>query len=144
MVRQGYETLEFGAALANEPARIDDARTALLRDPNSPATDYWRYSYVARGQYAEQLAPWIEQLGRDRVMVVRSEDYRSNPAPVYGSVTTFLGISAVVPAKFTVTHSTSPLVVDPQIDIQLRQHFEPHNAALRTLLNTDIRWDRPR
>ena len=41
-----------------------------------------RYSYVARGHYAEQLARWLDVFPRKRLLVVRSEDFFRDPTIV--------------------------------------------------------------
>jgi hypothetical protein len=61
----GLESLPFVDALDAEPAR--DARRSREHRYSRP------HAYFSRGLYADQLAPYLELLGRDRVKVVSME-----------------------------------------------------------------------
>lgn len=70
----GVEPLSFADALAAEPARLGEGGHEARR----------RYSYVARGKYAEQLARWP----RERLLVIRTEELNAR----YGEILAFLGL----------------------------------------------------
>lgn len=50
----------------------------------------WRYR--ALGQYAAQLTPFIERLGRDRLHVIVHDDFASRPQETMRGVQAFLGL----------------------------------------------------
>jgi hypothetical protein len=77
----GVEPLSFADALDAEPARLATGGHTARR----------RYSYVARGRYAEQLSRWFGAVGRDRVLVVRTEQLDDR----YGDILDFLGLDRV-------------------------------------------------
>jgi hypothetical protein len=77
----GVEPLSFADALDAEPERLATGGHTARR----------RYSYVARGRYAEQLSRWFGAVGRDRVLVVRTEQLDDR----YGEILDFLGLDRV-------------------------------------------------
>ncbi|BCB90822.1 sulfotransferase family protein [Phytohabitans suffuscus] len=125
----GQEPLDFADALAAEPSRT--ASPEGLR----------RYSYAARGRYAEQLERWFAHVPRERLHVVRSEDLYADPAAVYAKVLAFLGLDPFTPAAFAVhtrrvDHSGPP----PDVARRLRAEFAPHNDRLAELLGWSRTW----
>ena len=58
-VRLGFEDLDFERALAAEPQRLAGGIERLQVDPNFERRLFLRFSYVARGRYAEQIERWI-------------------------------------------------------------------------------------
>jgi hypothetical protein len=64
--RLGYENLSFREALDAEPGRVQKAKAAGGR--------WWRHAYVEVGKYAEQLEAAFELLGRERILVLASDE----------------------------------------------------------------------
>jgi hypothetical protein len=100
MVRLGYETLPFAAALAAEDERCAPDLAALAADPDHDPRALLRYSYVARGRYAPQLARWLAHYPRERVLVLSSADLFADPAGTYAALLEFLGLDAWTPPAF--------------------------------------------
>jgi Sulfotransferase domain len=100
MVDLGYEPLDFAAAVAAEDDRCAPDRARLRADPLHDPVAWLRYSYVARGRYAEQLARWRERFPADRLLVVRSEDFFAEPAAEFGRILDFLGLRPWAPPDF--------------------------------------------
>ncbi|MDQ7904989.1 sulfotransferase [Phytohabitans sp. ZYX-F-186] len=125
----GHEPLDFAAALAAEQER-------------SATPDGWRrYSYAARGRYAEQLERWFRQVPRDRMLVLRSEDLYADPAAVYAQVLAFLGLAPFTPPEFAVhTRRVDRDGPPPEVARELRAHFAPHNDRLADLLGWPRTW----
>jgi hypothetical protein len=125
----GQESLDFAAALAAEESRL--ATPDGLR----------RYSYAARGRYAEQLSRWLAHVPRERLLVLRSEDLYADPTTVYAQVLGFLGLDAFTPAEFAV-HTRRVGRAEPPAEAVrvLREHFAPHNARLADLLGWPDPW----
>jgi Sulfotransferase domain len=125
----GQEPFGFTAALAAEEAR--------LATPDG----FRRYSYAARGRYAEQLSRWLRHVPRERLLVLRSEDLYADPAAVYARVLRFLGLDAFTPAEFAVhTRRVDRGGPPPEAARFLRDYFAPHNARLADLLGWPDPW----
>jgi hypothetical protein len=100
MVRLGYETLPFAEALAAEDERCAPDRARLADDPDHDPKALLRYSYVARGHYAPQLAHWLARFPRHQLLVLPSARLFADPARAYGEVLEFLGLEPWEPPSF--------------------------------------------
>ncbi len=108
MRRLGIETLSFDEALAAEPRRLGGALDRLAevdpldRDRDEPLPrPVLRYSYVARGRYGAQLERWLARYPRDRILVVRSEEFYADTPRVFASIVAFLGLPEWLPDRFS-------------------------------------------
>lgn len=110
----GLETLSFDEALEQEEKR------------NSEAIGQWAtirpYDYTGRSMYAHQLSAFCEIIPKERILVLKSEDFTESPDKGFQSVFQFLGVSTSfkpVPApKFS-----SPNVIDPAVQAECRSVF---------------------
>jgi len=77
--QNGWETLSFGEAIAEEEKRItDDA--------------IWDVHYLNVGRYYEQLLRFYRQLGSDRVQVLWFEELKDDSSLVVQKALSFLGL----------------------------------------------------
>jgi hypothetical protein len=148
--RSGLEELPLEEAIAAEASRVEPDLAMLRTTPDHPARELRRFSYVTRGEYAEQLARWLAHYDRSQLLVVRSEDLFDRPGEVFDTIVEFLGLRPWRPKAFgnrsypsggparTGSSTAPPHVVDA-----LRQHFRPHNMRLAELLGRDLGWDEP-
>jgi hypothetical protein len=120
----GVEPLSFADALDAEPARLAAGGHSARR----------RYSYVARGRYAEQLERWFARVPRERVLVLRTERLSAD----YPRVLDFLGLEPHTP-DLTTRHTrradpAGETQLTPELRARLAAEFAPHEAALAALL----------
>jgi hypothetical protein len=139
-VRRGRESLAFLEALDREQQRIDGERARLTDDHsyNSPA--HRHFSYLARGIYADQLTAWMKAFPRERLLVIRSEDFFEDPASVYSQVLDFVGLPHWEPPQFRRFNAADYDAMDPSIRQRLTDYFAPHNQRLYELVGRDFGW----
>lgn len=80
-VVKGRETLSFEEALEQEEKRIKQNQKYFQNK-----------SYRSRGEYAEQIHRYISLFGSGQVLILLSEELRSNPENTLKEVFTFLGL----------------------------------------------------
>jgi len=80
---RGTETQPFAWCIRQGRQRLFDAL---------PWGCHREFSYVERGFYGEQMERLFELFPRDQALVMKSDDLRSDPAPVLARVRTFLGL----------------------------------------------------
>ena len=117
----GVEPLSFADALDAEPDRLARGGHTARR----------QFSYLARGRYAGQLARWFDRVGRDRVLVVRTEELNARYPDVLG----FLALPAA-PAP-TGRHTRRPddaPGLTPAMRARLTAEFAADQARLTDLL----------
>jgi hypothetical protein len=136
-VATGYESLSFEDALSRE-CNIHDDRWQLkdLREKSPDERNH--FSYLSRGIYVAQLRPWLENVSRDRFLVIKSEFFFNDPGKVLTQVRSFLGLPAddrKIFKKFN-EGQYKPMSVD--IRARLRAFFAPYNDELSRLLGMDF------
>lgn len=141
--RKGWDPLSFEQAVDAEPQRMEAQRAKIESDPFAADMAYYRFSYISRGSYADQLDSWLEVFPRERLLVLRSEDMFSDPGAVFANAIRFLGVPAWAPRAFDVHNKGSGLSegISPELRRRLTDHFAPHNARLRERYGDHLRWD---
>jgi Sulfotransferase domain len=136
MVRLGLEPLSFEEAIEREPERLAGEEERMRAAPDHVAVNHQRYSYLARGAYADQLETWLRHYRPDRFLVLRSEALFADPARGYRRALAFLGLRAWTPAAFPVHTKQSPLPrgMPAETRRRLEAHFAPANQRLEELL----------
>ncbi|WP_068255399.1 sulfotransferase domain-containing protein [Janibacter corallicola] len=104
---------------------------AVLRDPLTRASSHWRHweqlgrnraslpasltdpnsAHVAFSRYYEQLSRWAEVLTDDRILVLRLEDYATDPERWQRSITDFLGIAPLPSTEMVISNSADSRIV---------------------------------
>lgn len=149
MVRLGYETLDFEDAIAAETRRIEPDLDRLTEDPFHDPRALLRFSYVARGHYADQLRRWFDHLPRNRFLVVRSEDFYADTVRWFADITAFLGLPPWRPPSFPNVSATRPVGPTGQPEptgpsgptrAALANLFRKPNADLAELLDLPAPW----
>jgi hypothetical protein len=143
--RRGQEPLSFADALAAEPERLAVEEQRLADDPLSKGVRLNRYSYAAKGRYAEQLERWLAHFPRSQLLVLRTEDLFATPRQVLGEIQRFLDVPEWYPAEFenhsypTAVPERSP--VPDEVRERLVAEYAPHNRRLYELVGRDFGWD---
>ena len=143
-VARGYETeTDFTKALALEDERTAGQAELLASDPNAYSFSHQHHAYRARGEYITYLRHLEDLFGRDRLHVVDSHRFFSDPKPTYDAVTDFLGLPRLGYPTFE-QHNARPreLPIPPEVHQELTTHFEPFDVALGEWLGTTVSWRR--
>ncbi|GAB1645087.1 sulfotransferase domain-containing protein [Krasilnikovia sp. MM14-A1259] len=144
-VGRGFEQeRDFGAALALEPARLHRQEERLAEDPRYYSFAHQHHAYRARGEYARYLGMMVRHLHRERIHVVESERFFTEPEQVYDEVQNFLGLPLGMAEPPFEKHNARPREadMDPVIRRDLTAHFAPHDEALITWLGRTPVWRR--
>lgn len=139
-VRVGFERLSFEAALEAEAERLRGEEDRLRREPGYYSAAHQTFSYVARGEYVEQVARWIEAFGRERVLVLQSERLWDEPEETYGRVLDFLGLEQRPPRAFRPRNRGRYEAMSAATRARLADGFEPANERLFALLGERFDW----
>ena len=142
-VRYNNETLSFEKAIELEEERCAGERERLIKDPSYKSVRYRRYSYLARGIYADQLEDWFKHYSKKQFLILATEDFRKNSQQTLDQVFNFLGLST-----FQVENLTDKNVGNYKERMNedtrkfLIEYFKPHNERLYKLLQHNFDWDK--
>jgi hypothetical protein len=143
-VRHGFESLEFDAAIAAEPDRLDGEETRLRQEPSAVSGAHQHWSYLARGRYAEQLDRWFGVFPRDRFLVCFLDDLRDRPDSVLTQVARHLDLPPFPSNASTtgVANAGDGSAPPPETLDHLRGTFEEPDRRLAELLGKELPWRR--
>ena len=137
---RGYETLGFEAALEAEAQRIDGEVERLRADPSYRSHAHRHQAYRSRGEYATQLERIATLFGRDRIKVVDSHRFFSEPESEFADVLSWLGVKPSGATVFDKHNARPRPAMAESLRSQLEEHFEPHDHALETWLGRAPSW----
>ena len=137
---RGFETEPFERALELEPMRLAGEEEKLIADPAYRSHSHQHHAYVARGRYADQLRRLEALFGRDRMHVVDSQRFFTDPEPVFAEVVDFLGIGAAAGIVFE-RHNARPRAPMPDsVRAKLEDQLADSDAELETWLGAPPSW----
>ncbi len=134
---RGYETLTFEQAIRLEDERLE-GQAELLGDPAGRSFSHQHHSYVGRGQYAEQVQRLWDVFGRDRVLLIPSTELFADPAAIYATTLSFLGLPPHE-ATYEVHNARAYSKLEPSVERWLAERFEASNERLVSMLGPALR-----
>jgi hypothetical protein len=138
--RKKRETLPFEEAVAREPERLQGQLERMLENPRYNSVAHRRHAYVTRGVYVDPLQHVMGLFPRDRILVLKSEDYFKEPDATLRGVLDFLGLPPRARRTYAKSNVGRYAAMAPRLRQQLVEHYAPHNARLYDLLGVDYGW----
>ena len=139
----GYELLPFEEACEREAQRTDGELQRMRDDPDYLSFPRSYLSYLAMGQYAEQLEAWLDVFPSEQLLVLCTEDLPARQEESLASVCDHLGLPRAplpLPERNTGSYPSMPAATRDR----LREHFRPHDERLAALLGREPGWLRGR
>jgi Sulfotransferase domain len=133
-----WETESLELAIELEPQRLAGTEARVRRGER--VMEHQAFSYVARGEYAGQVRRWFDAVGRDRVLVVESEQLYVD-AGAANELLAWLGLPPH-DSPYPRAYGAERLDENEALVVRLREHFEPHNQELFDLLGRQL-WLAP-
>lgn len=119
------------------------ARHAANKQGTTAQVSYTFPPYLLRGLYHLQLGMWLRLFPREKLLILRSEDYFADSLGVVSQVASeYLGLPLWTPAEYVKARNEGNRYppMDSDIEAELRAFFRPHNEALAAIMNRDLRW----
>jgi hypothetical protein len=143
-VARGFETeTSFARALELEPRRLHGQEERLRTDAAYYSFAHQHHAYRGRGEYARYLDAMNVHIGRDRIHLVESERFFTDPEPVYDAVLDFLGLPHLGYPEF-VRHNARPrgAPLEDTLRAELAAYYAPHDERLSLWLGGPPAWRR--
>jgi LPS sulfotransferase NodH len=136
----GWEDEPLERAMELEEERLAPYEESFLRGERS--NEHIAHGYLARGDYAPQLRRWFDAVGRDRVLVLASEQLFADPA-ASAEVLDWLGLRPF-DVPYPVKHGAPRLEkASPELVAWMDERVAPRKAELVDLLSRDPWADVP-
>ncbi|CAM3384971.1 sulfotransferase domain-containing protein [Stackebrandtia soli] len=139
---RGFESIaDFSDALAAEPERLAGENDRLIAEPEYYSFSHQHHAYLDRGHYADHLDRVSAAVGADRIMVIDSGRFFTEPEVVFDRVLRFLGLPQLGDIAFA-RHNARPRPPhrDDALDRELSDHYAPHDARLERWLGAEPSW----
>jgi hypothetical protein len=127
-----------------EPARLEGQAERIAVDPDYFSYSHQHHSYIARGQYVDQLERLERHFGRDRLHVVDSGDFFTDPEAVYDGVLAFLGLPNRGYPAFKRRNARPRSPMPDSVRATLEKHYGPYDERLAAWLGHEPSWRRGR
>ena len=101
---------------------------------------YRKLDSIFSSLYIYQVQVWLEVFNREQFLILKSEDFYSNPHRTMEQVYDFLGLPNYPLAKYPKINSGSYNPADEKIRNILRDYFEPYNQQLEEYLGMKFNW----
>lgn len=141
-VARGFETLGLEEAIDAEELRTRGESLRLGSEPGYTSFEHRHHAYVQRGEYAHQIARFVDALGEDRVHVVDADRFFAAPEQEFAGLQQRLGIPVWSPPRVERWNARPGGRTDDQLRRRLMRHYETHDAELALLLGHEPSWRR--
>ena len=132
----GLTNLDLATAIATE---ID--RLATVTEAEITTTGYHDPDNIISSLYIYKIKPWIELLGRKQFLILKSEEFYSNPLQVMTEVFQFLDLPNCPLDSYPKVNAGSYQSTDPQLRKTIANYFAPYNRQLEEYLGREFNWE---
>jgi hypothetical protein len=137
---RGYETEPFERALELEDQRLAGEAERIVSEPGYQSHSHQHHAYLTRGHYADQLERLDKLFGAERVHVVDSGRFFTDPEPAYDGVLQFLGLRHHGYPVFERHNARARVPMSDTLHAALDAHFLPHDERLSGRLARPPSW----
>ena len=127
--------LNLEMAIATEIKKL-----ATMSEAEITNTGYCDPDNIMSSLYIYKIKPWIELLGREQFLILKSEEFYSNPRQVMSRVFKFLDLSDCPQDNYPIVNEGSYQPADPQLRNTIAEYFAPYNQQLEEYLGIKFNW----
>jgi hypothetical protein len=138
-IARGFETETFERAIDLEGERLAGEAERLV-DPGYRSMSHQHHAYLHRGQYVDELQRLEKLFGRQRIHVVDSNAFFTEPESQFSPVLDFLGLPAVANVRFERHNARRRVPLPDHLRQRLERYFEPYDQALAAWLGQTPSW----
>ncbi|MEM6610972.1 MAG: tetratricopeptide repeat protein [Cyanobacteria bacterium P01_C01_bin.72] len=135
-LNSGLTKLDLATAISTEIERL-----ATLTETQVINTGYYNPDNIIGSLYFYQIKPWIEVLGREQFLILKSEDFYLDPSQVMDQVFKFLDLPSCPLDNYPKVNAGSYQEAEVNIRKTLQEYFAPYNQRLEEYLGMEFNWD---
>ncbi len=139
---RGFEDLPFDQALAEEDQRLEGEVERMRAEPSYESHAHRHQAYRTRGQYVDGLRALEAALGRERILVVDSHQFFTEPEPAYDGVLEFLNLPRGDYPNFERHNARPRPPMTESLRHRLTEYYVPFDEDLAQWLGWTPSWRR--
>lgn len=132
----GLTNEDLATAIAKEMERLTS-----VTEEEIEKTSFCDPDNIISSLYYYKIRPWIETLGREQFLILKSEDFYENPAQEMATVHKFLGLSDHTLEKYPKVNVGTYNEADSSLRQTLVEYFAPYNQKLEEYLGMKFNWN---
>lgn len=134
------EKLSIEDAIKEEGVRTEGELKKMEHDTSYKSINYQHYTYLKRGEYAEQIKNLLTFFDKKNILLIQSEEFYRDTEKVMSKVYNFLNIDEVH-CKYEVKNKSkyNKIISDKTREI-LRVFYKNRNKKLFELIGTKFDW----
>jgi hypothetical protein len=136
------EEYSFDEALEREMCLDEWKNKPIFEKPPCPEMKHPNRSYIARGRYFEQIAPLFDLFEKEKILILKSEDFFASPSDIFQETLQFLGLPTWEPPQYEIFKQGGYAPLNPETKAKLKRYYQPYNQKLFKYLNRDFGWDK--
>lgn len=134
-LNSGLTNQDLATAIAEEIDRLSTVSEAEIIN-----TGFYNPDNIMSSLYIYKIKAWIELLGREQFLILKSEEFYLNPLEIMKKVFQFLGLSNCPLKYYPKVNSGSYNQVNPKLRQTLADYFAPYNQQLEEYLGMKFNW----
>jgi hypothetical protein len=95
---------------------------------------------MKRGLYGQQLQRWFTYFPKDRFLLLKSEDFFTEPKAILTRIYDFLEIEKVYPREFSVLNKMTDEPMTSEMKREWSTYFREDGKLLRELTGENFSW----
>ena len=132
----GLTNVDLKTAIATEIEKLATTTEAEIIN-----TGYGDPDNIMSSLYIYKIKPWIELLGREQFLILKSEEFYSNPLQVMSDVFQFLNLPDCPLNNYPKVNAGSYQPTDPELRNTIAEYFAPYNRQLEEYLGMKFDWE---
>lgn len=132
----GLTSKDLATAIATEIERLSEVSEAEITN-----TGFYEPDNIMSSLYIYKIKPWIELLGREQFLILKSEDFYLDPLRTMTEVFEFLDLPNCPLNNYPKVNAGSYNRVDPGLRKTLAEYFAPYNRQLEEYLGMNFGWE---
>ena len=132
----GLTNVDLKTAIATEIEKL-----ATVTEAEIINTGYGDPDNIMSSLYIYKIKPWIELLGREQFLILKSEEFYSNPLQVMSDVFQFLDLPDYPLNNYPKVNAGSYQPTDPELRNTIAEYFAPYNRQLEEYLGMEFGWE---
>lgn len=136
-VRSNSENISVEEVINSKLDKLIKVSSSLSKEK-----DYWNYQgdYIASSVYIDWLQKWLTIFPREQLLILKSEDFYSQPAITMKQVFNFLDLPDYQIPDYPKLNAGSYSSISESIRQNLSDYFQPHNQRLEEYLGMKFNW----
>ena len=132
----GLTSEDLATAIATEIERLASVSEAEITN-----TGFYDPDNIMSSLYIYKIKPWIELLGREQFLILKSENFYLDPLQTMTEVFNFLDLPNCPLKNYPKVNAGSYNRVEPSLRKTLAKYFAPYNRQLEEYLGIEFGWE---